>query len=62
MSDHRYIKTLVVLNKSERGSGYWKINVSHLENQEYILKRYDQHFQCTRKLPGHCFNVGNFRV
>ena len=36
MSDHRYIKTSIVLNKLERGSGYWKLNVSHLENQEYI--------------------------
>ena len=36
MSDHRYIKTSVILNKLERGSGYWKLNVSHLENQEYI--------------------------
>ena len=36
MSDHRYKKTSIVLNKLERGSGYWKLNVSHLENQEYI--------------------------
>ena len=35
MSDHRYINTAVVLNKLER-SGHWKLNVSHLENQEYI--------------------------
>ena len=36
MSDHRYIKTSIVLNKLERGSGYWKLNVSHLEKQDYI--------------------------
>ena len=24
------------MNELERGSGYWKLNVSHLENQEYI--------------------------
>ena len=36
MSDHRYIKTSIVFNKLERGSGYWKLNVSYLENQEYI--------------------------
>ena len=35
-SDHRYIKTSVVLNKLEHGSGYWKLNISHLENQEDI--------------------------
>ena len=36
MSDQRYINTSVVLNKLESGSGHWKLNVSHLENQEYI--------------------------
>ena len=35
-SDHRYIKTTIALNKLERGSGYWKLNVSHLEKQDYI--------------------------
>ena len=36
MSNHRYIKTSVVLNKLKRGSGCWKLNVSHLDNQDYI--------------------------
>lgn len=35
MSDHRYLKACVDFNKLERGSGYWKLNISHLENDEY---------------------------
>lgn len=35
MSDHRYLKACVDLNKLERGSGYWKLNISHLEHDEY---------------------------
>ena len=28
MNDHTYIKTSVIMNKLERGSGYWELNVS----------------------------------
>lgn len=35
MSDHRYLKACVDLNKLEQGSGYWKLNISYLEHVEY---------------------------
>lgn len=35
MSDHRFVKfTLKILNNN-RGPGYWKLNVSYCENEEY---------------------------
>lgn len=35
MSDHRYLKTCVDFKKLERGLGYWKLNISPLEHDEY---------------------------
>lgn len=35
MSDHRFLKIIVKIDKLDRGPGYWKLNTSHLENDEY---------------------------
>ena len=35
LSGHRYLNLLLTLTKLDRGVGYWKMNVSHLENENY---------------------------
>lgn len=35
MSDHRFLKIIVKIDKLKRGPGYWKLNTLHLENDEY---------------------------
>ena len=35
-SDHRYLKFTLNFNKLERDDGYQKMNVSYLENEDYI--------------------------
>ena len=35
MSDHRFLKKVVKIDKLKRGPGYWKLNTSHLDNDEY---------------------------
>lgn len=35
MSDHRFLKIIVKIDKLKRGPRYWKLNTSHLENDEY---------------------------
>ena len=36
MSDHRALKCTFYLSHNEKGSGYWKLNTSYLDNIEYI--------------------------
>lgn len=33
--DHRFLKIIVKIDKLKRGPGYWKLNTSHLDNDEY---------------------------
>lgn len=35
MSDHRFLKFFYDIDKTKRGPGYWKLNVSYLENENY---------------------------
>ena len=35
-TDHRAVYMVVAFNQVERGSGYWKLNTSLLQNQEYL--------------------------
>ncbi len=35
LSDHRYICCQTKIWKSQRGTGYWKLNVSHLDDEKY---------------------------
>ena len=35
MSDHRLLKFILKISENTRGPGYWKLNVSHLENEDY---------------------------
>ena len=35
-SDHSAVTLIIELNKIDRGKGYWKLNCSHLKNQDYI--------------------------
>ena len=35
-SDHSAVTLTIELNKIDRGKGYWKLNCSHLKNQDYI--------------------------
>lgn len=35
LSDHRLIKCNLNFSNLERGKGYWKLNISHLENEDY---------------------------
>ena len=35
MTDHRLLKFCLIINDSKRGPGYWKLNVSHLDNEDY---------------------------
>lgn len=35
MCDHRFLKIIVKIDKLKRGPGYWKLNTSHFENDEY---------------------------
>ena len=36
MTDHRLLKFCLIINDSKRGPGYWKLNVSHLDNEDYV--------------------------
>ena len=36
LSDHRALKFSFILSKNKRGSGYWKLNTSFLENDDYV--------------------------
>lgn len=38
MSHHKYLKACVDFNKSERGAGYWKLNISLLKHDQYKIK------------------------
>ena len=35
MTDHRLLKLFIITSEDKRGPGYWKLNVSHLENEDY---------------------------
>lgn len=35
LSDHRLIKCKLNFSSLERDKGYWKLNISHLENEDY---------------------------
>ncbi len=35
LSDHRIIKCNLNFSNLERGKGYWKLDISHLENEDY---------------------------
>lgn len=35
LSDHRLLKCNLNFSNLERGKGYWKLNISHLENEDY---------------------------
>lgn len=35
MNDHRFLKLLYDIDKTKRGPGYWKLNVSYLESENY---------------------------
>ena len=35
MTDHRYLKFIFAIDKTKRGPGYWKLNVTYLENEKY---------------------------
>ena len=37
-SDHSAIKICLVISSNKRGSGFWKLNCSLLENEEYIKR------------------------
>ena len=34
MTDHRLLKFCLIIYDSKRGPGYWKLNVSHLDNED----------------------------
>ena len=36
LSDHRALKCTFYLSKNEKGTGYWKLNTSYLENDDYV--------------------------
>ena len=36
LSDHRALKCTFYLSSYQKGSGYWKLNTSYLENLDYI--------------------------
>lgn len=38
MSHHKYLKVCVNFNKSERGVGYWKLNIFLLKHDQYKKK------------------------
>ena len=48
MTDHRCLKFYIVISENKRGPGYWKLNTSHLENEDYkkgiknIIENLDQ--------------------
>ena len=46
MSDHRCLSLRILLNKNERGPGYWKLNVSLLNDETFVLnmKSYIKNF------------------
>ena len=35
MTDHRILKLFIITSEDKCGPGYWKLNVSHLENEDY---------------------------
>ena len=35
MSDHRLLKVFIKISENNRGPGYWKLNVSYLDNEDY---------------------------
>ena len=37
-SDHALVELSVVFEPNKRGTGYWKLNVSHLSNSDYVEK------------------------
>ena len=37
MSDHRFLKFWFDIDKTKRGPGYWKLNISYLENERYKI-------------------------
>ena len=36
MSDHRFLKFQCQISNDKRGPGYWKLNVSYLQNDKYV--------------------------
>ena len=41
MSDHKCLSLCLLVNKNERGPGYWKFNVSLLQNKTFISEMKD---------------------
>ena len=37
MSDHRFLKSWFNIDKTKRGPGSWKLNISYLENERYKI-------------------------
>ena len=35
MTDHRLLKLFIVVSEDKRGPGYWKLNVSYLDHEDY---------------------------
>ena len=40
MSDHRLLKFILKISENTRGPGYWKLNVSHIENEDYSTEAF----------------------
>ena len=37
MSDHRFLKFWFDIDNTKRGPGYWKLNISYIENERYKI-------------------------
>lgn len=35
MTDHRFLKFSLDIDKTKRGPGYWNLNILYLENENY---------------------------
>ena len=68
MTDHRLLKLFIITSEDKRGPGYWKLNVSHLENEDYkkgidnIVENLDENVTALEKWE--CFkrNVKDFSI
>ena len=67
MSDHRLLKLFIKISENNRGPGYWKLNVSYLDNEEYrvgiknIFLFYNQYgtiFCLLTRIKHYTFTIG----